>query len=253
MRISFTTDQGVGADNEDAVVAGDGWAVVLDGATAEPDTDSGCVHGVAWFARRLAGHLAARLLAGGALTDLLHDAITAVALSHVDTCDLANPCSPTATAAVLRRAGDRLDYLVLGDSPIVFTRVDGTPLPIVDDRLARYTGPWSGLRHIRNVPGGFWIAGAVPEAARHAVTGSVRLADVRSAALLTDGATRLVDKYGWTWPELLAVLHRGGPAELVALTRSAERDSPLAGKPHDDATAVLCAFSAAADGHYPPA
>jgi hypothetical protein len=248
----LATDAGQGGHNEDSVVAGDGFAVVLDGATAEPDTDTGCLHGVRWFARQLTGRLAARLAVDTPvpLTDVLHGAIEDVGRSHVDTCDLGNPCSPSATAAILRRRGDLVDYLVLGDSPIVLERADGTLVPVVDDRLARYTGSWADLHRIRNVPGGFWIAGNTPEAARHAVVGSVPAVGLRHAALLTDGVTRLVERYGWTWRDLLGALDKWGPAEVISLTRAAERGTPhgrFVGKRHDDATAALCRFDSAVD------
>ncbi|TCO44790.1 protein phosphatase 2C domain-containing protein [Actinocrispum wychmicini] len=247
METTFATEAGADV-NEDAVAAGADFAVVLDGATAEPDTDAGCRHGVRWFATQLAGRLAARLSVDESrtrsLADILHDAIEAVGMSHVDTCDLGNPCSPSSTVALVRQRRDHVDYLVLGDSPVVFARRDGAVQPVTDDRLARFDGPWCELRQVRNVPGGVWVAGNTPAAAEHAVVGSVPVADIAGVALFSDGVTRLVDRYGWTWRDMMAVLDKNGPADLIASTRAAERTTPgFPGKPHDDATAVLCRFS----------
>jgi hypothetical protein len=100
---------------------------------------------------------------------------------------------------------------------------------------------------VRNRPGGFWVAGNLPEAAHRAVAGSVPLSCLARVALLSDGAARLVERYGWTWSDLLRVLDTGGPAELIRQTRAAERDTAagrFSGKHHDDATAVLCRFPA---------
>ncbi|WP_433260040.1 protein phosphatase 2C domain-containing protein [Actinosynnema sp. CS-041913] len=249
METVFATSAGDNGVNEDAVVAGDDFAVVLDGATAEPDTDTGCVHGVRWFVRQLAGGLAGELALDASkacsLADVLHDAVAAVGRSHADTCDLGNLCSPSSTVAILRQRDRHVDHLVLGDSPIVLEGADGSVTPVVDDRLARYTGSWADLRHIRNVPGGFWVAGNTPGATRHALVGTAPVAGLRRAALLTDGVTRLVERYGWTWRDLVGALDETGPAEVVARTREAERRSAgrFVGKLHDDATAALCRFA----------
>lgn len=251
MQTSFATEPGA-VVNEDAVVAGDGFAMVLDGATAEPDTDSGCRHGVRWFATQLAGQIAVRLAVDAAadrpLADVMFDAIAAVGDLHADTCDLKNPCSPSSTVALVRHRPGAADYFVLGDSPVVIGRRDGVALPVIDDRLSRFTGTWAELRYIRNadIPDAFWIAGNTPKAARHALVGTVPTAPLADIALLSDGATRLVERYGWSWRDLLAALRSDGPAGLIGLTRAAERNTPagrFAGKRHDDATAVLCRFS----------
>jgi Protein phosphatase 2C len=248
IQTAFATSPGAEV-NEDAVAAGADFALVLDGATAEPDTDSGCLHGVRWFATRLAAEIAVRLAvdesAARSLAEVMYEAIAAVGESHADSCDLANPCSPTSTVALVRHRQGLADYFVLGDSPVLLGRRDGGVLPVVDDWLARFTGTWSQLRHQRNVPGGLWIAGNTPAAARHALVGTVPAAELADVALLSDGAARLVERYGWSWPDLLAALRRDGPAALIGLTRAAERDTPsgrFIGKRHDDATAVLCRF-----------
>ncbi|MER6991650.1 protein phosphatase 2C domain-containing protein [Saccharopolyspora hirsuta] len=225
--------------NEDYHAVGPDWAFVLDGATAPSDVDSGCAHDVAWLVHRLGAELAGRLaVPGQPLADVLAEAIAATCAAHADTCDLRNPSSPSSTVSILR-AGDEIEYLVLADSPIAFDHG-----AIVDDRLDHlpsYT--WEAVRDLRNQPGGFWVASTKPEAAYEAVRGTLR--DVRRAALLSDGASRYVEKLGLgDWPDLLDLLEKAGPAELLTQVRTAEAASPKPrrGKQHDDATAVFLLF-----------
>ncbi|NBE96044.1 protein phosphatase 2C domain-containing protein [Nonomuraea sp. KC401] len=239
--VAYATSAGSGRGNEDLVIAGPAWIVVLDGATAAAGVDSGCAHDVSWLVARLGGALAARLSTGrddDPLADVLESAVEEVAEAHGGACDLGNPDSPSSTVAMVRTDGGRVDYLVLGDSPVVCSLPDGGVLTVVDDRLERLPGgrPYSLelVRRMRNAPGGFWVAGARPEAARESVCGTVAADGV---AVLTDGVARLVDWYGWSWAEFLAALAARGPAALIAAVRELESArGPVWGKAHDDAT-----------------
>ncbi|GAA2438745.1 hypothetical protein GCM10010421_31160 [Streptomyces glaucus] len=112
--------------------------------------------------------------------------------------------------------------------------------------LAEYR---DALTSLRNRPDGFWIAGPDPLAAEHALTGTVALDSLASVTLLSDGATRLVDRFGLaSWDEALAVLDSAGPDELIRRTREAEDSDPDGrrwprGKAHDDATVLHWALS----------
>ena len=55
MRVALATDPGTpGWPNEDFAAVAPGAAVLLDGCTTTPrGADTGCVHGVAWYARTL--------------------------------------------------------------------------------------------------------------------------------------------------------------------------------------------------------
>jgi hypothetical protein len=231
-----------GRPNEDYAATGPGWALVLDGATHLGGVDTGCVHDVPWLVRHLAAALTGPLAASAAsLAEILADAIEATCRAHAGRCDLANPDSPSSTVAMIRAAGNALDCLVLGDSPVLL-EASGQITPVTDNRVdhLRPGGrPYSRelVRAKRNAPGGFWVASTDPGAAREAVCVSAR--GVTHAALLTDGVTRLVDRYGYDWPGVFAVLGRDGPAGLIERVRAAERTAPAGGgKPHDDATAV---------------
>jgi hypothetical protein len=146
---------------------------------------------------------------------------------------------------IARRRNAQLDYLTLADSPLILD--DGHVRVITDDRTAhlRDYSP-AGVRAARNSPNGFYVASTVPDAAYHAVDGSLPTANLRRAALLTDGAARLVARFHQLdWSGLLDLLSTQGPDELIRRTREAEsaetedERAALRGKRHDDASAVL--------------
>lgn len=244
-----------GGVNEDFVVTTADTVVVMDGVTSA-DGPTGCVHDVRWLTRNLAGPLAAGLMSrpDRPLADTLYEAITALCLLHQDSCDLDNPDSPSTTVTVARCRGDRLEYLALADSPLIIEQHDGQLVEVLDHRNHRLPNrPGVPNSAFRNQPDGYWVAGARPEAAHQALTGAVPLADVRGLAVMTDGASRLVEQFGWTWRRLLDTLQHGGPARLVRAVRAAERAMPAGpGKRFDDATVVHCRIRPAR-GVDPPA
>jgi protein phosphatase 2C-like protein len=232
--------------NEDLVVSGPDFVVVLDGATAPPGIESGCVHSVAWLVARLGTQLALPLLgrSEASLADLVADAISAVRAEHEDTCDLANPDSPSSTVAMVRVSDEQVEHLVLADSPIVLCAPDQRVTLLADNRvdlLPEYT--FEAVRRLRNQPGGFWVASTEPKAAYEAVSGTTERAAVELVALLTDGASRYSERYGHTWEDLLDTLATDGPQTLIDKVRRYDADAAsesFRGKRHDDATAVLC-------------
>jgi hypothetical protein len=163
-----------------------------------------------------------------------------------------------------------LEYLVLADSVLVLERrgdveaitdariaeferryrpdVDATAFgtPEQADAILRYN---RRLREHRNQPNGFWVASSQPDAADQAVIDAVPLTDLHAVALLTDGASRLVDTFGVVdWSGLVRILRTKGPAALIADVREQEQADPEGrqyprGKIHDDATAVLATVS----------
>ncbi|WP_329085143.1 protein phosphatase 2C domain-containing protein [Actinomadura citrea] len=243
--MSYVSVATPGRENEDFVAAGPGWVVLLDGATAPQGVDSGCRHDPAWLVRRLGGRIAALLALedGKPLPDLVAEAIKVTGEAHTETCDLGNPDSPSATVSLLRRRGGAVEWYVLADSPIV---VDVGEIRVFrDDRvdhLPSYT--LEGVRRSRNSPGGFWVASTRPEAAYEGLTGEVPVEGLRRAAVLSDGASRLVERFGQMgWGDLLRLLDEEGPRELVRRTRAAEAAATAArGKRYDDATAVFVRF-----------
>jgi hypothetical protein len=244
MQISYASERGVGRANEDYAIGGVNWAIVLDGATAFPGVDTGCIHDVPWLVHRLAAAMAARMVyAEIPLDDVLSGAIQEVCAAHADTCDLSNPDSPSSTVSIARVSdAATLEYLVLADSPVVLWHSrEKVAQTFEDERIAHLPGgrPYTRelVRSSRNAPGGFWVASTRPEAAYHAVRGTVELEPGAEVALFTDGVTRLVDFYHHTWDSLFALLRELQPQGLVDFVRDLERKNEVPyGKAHDDAT-----------------
>ncbi|MGH3342260.1 MAG: hypothetical protein ACRDPK_05110 [Carbonactinosporaceae bacterium] len=255
--MSFATEPGrPGGPGDDFVAATATAVVVLDGVTVPEGVDTGCRHGTPWFVRCLGTRLLGRLARGTdePLAAVLASAIRETVRLHGEGCDLTHPGTPSATVAILRERDERgdgqVDYLVLADSAVVLGLSGGVRV-VLDERVERavaehrVTTVMHGWR-LRNRPGGFWLAGTCPEAAYQSLTGQVPGADLPRAAVLTDGASRLVDRFGLVgWQALLEILEHDGPAGLLPRVRAAERAGRgYPGKRHDDATAVYCAFPA---------
>jgi hypothetical protein len=243
MQVNVASQAAPGGLNEDVVVTGNDFVAVLDGATAVPGLETGCRHDVVWLTRQLGAALARRLIVGsGGLAPLLAGAIEDVRGLHAGSCDLSNPDSPSATVSILRRRAEWLDYLVLADSPVLLDLAGDGVRPILDDRLDHLPDhSLAGVARSRNRD--FWVASTVPAAAEQALTGSVPASSVRRAAVLSDGAARLVERFGrLSWGQLLDLLESAGPAAVIARTRSVEETVDMArGKRYDDATAALIA------------
>lgn len=272
MPVSFATRPGSpDKPTEDFVAARPGAALVLDGLSSPPDLGTGCRHGTPWYVAQLG----TRLLAAAAtrhadpLEEITADVIEAVAALHGDTCDLAHPGTPSSSIALLRRGREQIDYLSVFDSVIVLATTSG-PKVVTDLRSDAYaqeehkattrhaigtpehrqavSNLVAAQRPFRNRRHGYWVAGSVPEAARHAITGSVPLVTVSQAAILSDGASCLVDRFGagdWTW--LLERLRIDGPDRVIDQVRATEDSDPLGErwpryKRSDDATIVSWEF-----------
>jgi hypothetical protein len=227
--------------NEDFAAVGARCAVVLDGVTSPPDADDGCSHGVAWYTRELGPRLLAGMEAGVPPRAALAGAIEAASAAHAHSCDLTVQDTPSATVVAVRVDGTELEYLVLSDSVLLVRDGERTTV-VADTRLDALRGTVTGpVRRYRNVPGGFWTAGADPRAADEAITGTLR-AD--ACAALTDGAGRAVEVFGaLEWGQALDLVLEHGPRALVDLVRGLEdADSGQVrfprGKDRDDATVV---------------
>jgi Protein phosphatase 2C len=223
----LATDPGdSGWPNEDFAAVAPGAAVLLDGCTTTPrGADTGCAHGVAWYARTLGTDLLAAITEEPRvpLAGALAAAIEQVRDRHKGTCDLTVRTTPAATVTAVRAVPDGIEYLALSDSSIAADFGEDQVLVITDNHRA---------------------AKADPDAARQATTGTIPLDGLHGVALLSDGTTRITDTYHLTdWPGLMQVLRDQGPAALIAQVREAEDDDPAGVrwprcKPRDDATAL---------------
>ena len=233
--------------------------MVLDGVTRVPD--DGCVHDVPWYVATLGNALTDDLSGTTkSLNAILADAIHAVNDAHKDTCDLANPQSPASQVAIVRERHGAMEWLILGDCTVVLEREGEPPVAYCDDRVDHLPNPpepvlIEGVRRypldyiarVRNQPGsdGFWVASTAPEAADEALYGSWPANEIRAIALLSDGLTRLVERYGWTWSGVLDAGAGEGVPALIKSVHAADASGvrPGArGKVSDDATGVIIAL-----------
>ncbi|MFI8213994.1 hypothetical protein [Streptomyces werraensis] len=267
MQVSMASAQGMGTANEDTVHVSPTGVVVLDGLSAPKDLPMGCIHGTPWFVRQL-GTCLINVIGDNTVTlrEALRTAILKVNSLHSDTCELDQEAVPASTVVMIRERGEVLDYLVLSDSVLVLDLGEDGIQTITDKRVeavagaemrAALQGPTGTPEHaaqvsalvtvqrrLRNQPDGYWVAATNPAAADEAITGTISIAQVRQAALLTDGASRLADSFGaLSWAQLLDLLRTEGPAALIAHTREAELTDPVGErwprfKLSDDATAA---------------
>lgn len=259
------------AANEDFVAATASVVsvvVVLDGASAPPGVETGCVHGTLWFVRRLGAALLEVLSTQTeqAPVDNLAQAIVNVSALRINACDLGHPGNPSAAIAILREQRETIEFLLLGDTTVLLDESAGVRV-VTDDWLEKVAGGEQAAHQqatgsatkgsrpaaVAGPTGcgrqdGFWRVSSNPDAADSAVTGTVRRRGLGRAAVLSKGATRLADRFGLMgWPSFLDLLDKGGPEALIDRLRDAERSDPGGqrwprGVAHDDATAVVCHF-----------
>ncbi len=265
MQVTASSEPGSSqAPNEDAyfVSADTNTVAIFDGATAR--TDTGCIHGVAWFVHSLTETLGdhAGLTPAKALTAAISD----TAARHRHTCDLTHPGTPSAAVAIVQARRKALRYLMLGDVTVVLDLGHGIRV-LTDNRVnATARAERRAADHLpsgspekaralvrmkqaelatRNVAGGYWLAAADPIVVTHALTGDVPRQHVQQAALLSDGATRAIDPFNLCdWRGLVTILAEAGPGELIRRVRAAEAADPAGtrwprNKIYDDATALL--------------
>lgn len=232
-----------GADEDAAGVLGE-VAVLLDGAGVPERFRAGCSHAVAWYSRALAARLLLRAQDPGLdLRGVLAAGIAEVRALHAADCDL-DAGSPSATVVLVRRRDERLEHLVLCDSSLLLVGRAGDVRRITDprvDAVVREERTADAVEARRNAPGGFWLARHEPEAAAEALVGSTPLAELRSAHLVSDGVTRLIDLVGTHDAVTLGHDLERDPARVLAELRAAERALESGRRPrkiHDDATVL---------------
>jgi hypothetical protein len=250
--------------NEDYFLVDPTTAIVLDGATAR--TDTGCIHGAAWFATNLGNALKPHVNQETKLQHALGLAIEQVAQLHQESCDLTHPGTPSAAVAIVNIGEDETRWLLLGDATILFKTSDGTivksdqrgrhPVPAEQAEADKYLigDPRKNVAlqamkraelASRNTPDGFWVAAAESTIARRALTGTIPTAEIKVLAVMTDGAARAVDLFHlFTWEELVKTVAGDGPQEAIDAVRAVEEADPVGerwpqNKPSDDATLVV--------------
>ncbi|MFF4755296.1 hypothetical protein ACWD5R_41105 [Streptomyces sp. NPDC002514] len=268
---------GEGRPSEDRIAQTPGAVIVLDGvSTVTDDEPRG-----GWYAETLSNCVASLLAAGpdADLRQVLEQAISRIVQEH----GLVAGTSPAATIAIVRLYGDTVDALVLADTPVIARTVTRSLDEVRDDRLARLIAGRPEyaecrrrlraghgftelehrallqelrahqLRHLNNgAPNGYWVAEAVPEAARHAVVRSWPVAGITDILVMTDGASAGVEEYGLypTWNDLAHACRTDGPDKVVRFIHDAETEDSDGRhwpryKIHDDKTLAYLRFAPA--------
>jgi hypothetical protein len=253
--------------SEDRIFQTANAAIVLDGAS-EPDTEG---FDGGWMAETLGTELRGLLTGApdGDLRTLLREAIATIAERH----SLTPGRSPSTTVSIVRWTSQHVDVLVLGDSPVAIQDIHGRTHVVRDDRLANVarferkayisavtkTGfqqvpitEWRALinaqRKLRNRPGGYWIAEAVPEAADHAIHRRWARDEIATVVALTDGVANGIDRYRVPadWSEAITAALRD-PAALIDAIHHTEANDPAGrtwtrSKRHDDKAIAVMTF-----------
>jgi Protein phosphatase 2C len=219
---------------------------------------------VGWLAETLGQELAIRLFGADDNLDwVLADGIATVAKRH----DLVPGQAPSTTVVMVRWDESVVDVLLLGDSTVIGLTRTGEVVQVRDDRLrqvatdqrtrnvkkgfgSEHRDEWRRIvdaeRACRNRPGGYWIAEAAPEAARHAIRARWGRDKLAAILAMTDGVSAGVDRYGVTrdWTAAVKVA-REDPGRLVDLVHAAEDDDadgirwPRSKRHDDKAIAVI--------------
>jgi hypothetical protein len=266
--------------SEDLVETAGSAAWLLDGASAHDDPAACTDHDASWFVQQLSQALAAELSQppDRALRAILAGAIGRVSTLHAQLCPhIASGHGPSATAVIVRRRNQALEYLVLGDSALLIQTGDAKVHHHSDDRLSaiaphlrdsirqalragrgydhpahrdRVRALHATEQTMRNREDGYWIAADDPRAALHSLTGHYNLtspAGARRVALISDGIARAVTylQCYTDWHELLEDLFAPGLMATVARIRHAELADPYASQHprtthSDDAAAITC-------------
>lgn len=246
-----------------------GWAAVIDGATdvgpvrLYPHAESDAAH----YAELVAAEMiAAPIAPAEAPADYFSRLLTRVASAaaseaRIPFSDAPLSSYPTAAATWVRAAGGKVDAATLGDSIAILrtpegaVTVFGEPGKPGDEQARARTImqrteaerlKWlQDTRAVHNTPGGYWVFGVQPEAARHIVHQTADAPSGSHLLMMTDGFYRLVSPYGrYSDAQLIgAAIARGLPglmSELRALESRPEDDAALGRfKTSDDATALL--------------
>lgn len=212
VRIEAATLAG-GDNNQDRYAYGDGWAFVLDGASSFGEHHP--LHDGGWYAERLKRALVHELSSHNEreTPQLVSRAIHKASSGHDERNEGA---CPTSTIVLTRWDKEEIELYALGDSYAATLSPTGKVMNLIQDsridefgreirkaykrRLLQGSGfdeihrglleeLQSAQGKARNTPGGYWIAGAVPQASQQGFSIKTKLVSGGCVLLFTDGLT----------------------------------------------------------------
>lgn len=261
--------------NEDYVAVGSTYAVLLDGASGITGTRVLPHHSgsdAQWFSHFVGGRICEYLNMSRGIVDSIRLAVEdsrdfIVEYGVTDNEDL----FPSSTLVVVSVAGDLVDIVSLGDSPVFIGLKDGSLVTMSDSRIAELdqaavdamvdrsrglamTGARKRAavndillanRQLKNKPDGYWILDPTGVALDHFNVMQFSVEDVDYVCAMSDGLERAFDLFGLADPAaFLAKATRESFDELLVRLRAEERQDPDFDryprlKMHDDATCFM--------------
>lgn len=261
--------------NEDYVAVGPTYAVLLDGASGITGTRVLPHHfgsDAQWFSHFVGGRIYEYLDASRGVIDSIRHAVYdshnfIVEYGVTDNEDL----FPSSTLVVVSVAGDLVDIVSLGDSPVFIGLKDGSLVTMSDSRIAELdqaavdamvdhsrglamTGAQKRAavndillanRQLKNKPDGYWILDPSGIALEHLNMMQLSAGDVDYVCAMSDGLERAFDLFGLAdSATFFGTATRESFDELIARLRFEENQDPDFDryprlKPHDDASCFM--------------
>lgn len=261
--------------NEDYVAVGSTYAVLLDGASGITGTRVLPHHSgsdAQWFSHFVGGRICEYLDASRGIVDSIRLAVddSRIFIDEHGVTDNED-FLPSSTLVVVSVAGDLVDIVSLGDSPVFIGLKDGSLITMSDARIAELdqaavdamvdrsrgramTGVQKRAaandillanRQLKNKPEGYWILDPTGVALEHLNVMQFSVEDVDCVCAMSDGLERAFDLFGLADPAaFLATATRESFDELIVRLRAEERQDPDFDryprlKMHDDATCFM--------------
>ena len=258
--------------NEDYVAVGSTYAVLLDGASGITGTRVLPHHSgsdAQWFSHFVGGRICEYLDASRGIVDSIRLAVddSRIFIDEHGVTDNED-FLPSSTLVVVSVAGDLVDIVSLGDSPVFIGLKDGSLITMSDARIAELdqaavdamvdrsrgramTGVQKRAaindillanRRLKNKPDGYWILDSSGVALDHFNVMQFSVEDVDYVCAMSDGLERAFDQFGLADPAtFLATATRDSFDELLVLLRAEENLDPDFDryprlKLHDDAS-----------------
>lgn len=265
--------------NEDLGFVRPTMAWVLDGATGITDTNytPGRTDGE-WYVETFSSELLKRIHEfDTSLTTIIRNALDSVSRQfneHAPERQVDPAAEPSATGAIVRWTGTKLEYFVLCDSTLLFYRDGEVVENITDKRITQLeeralnqieSKRNEGLSHqkareesfpllrenrrAKNTEGNYWVFSMDTSAIEQAITGTFDIKPGDEIYLFTDGVDRLVETYNEfeNWQTGIEYLQDKSETEVFNLLRRVEKhDRKVNEYPRtkwaDDATLVRLEF-----------